>query len=103
MCDDAVRFAASPNAEAGPVALSRREREVGVLAAQGPSDREIAERLFISRRTTENHLARMYEKFGISSMAKFVRRRDGGTAGVCGIGAEGRVPLDRNASGANAG
>jgi DNA-binding CsgD family transcriptional regulator len=46
-------------------ALSRREREVAELAAAGCSSREIGERLFLSPRTVDNHLARAYDKLGI--------------------------------------
>ncbi|HWL42433.1 MAG TPA: AAA family ATPase [Ilumatobacter sp.] len=41
---------------AAPVALTRREREVAALAAEGCSNREIGERLYLSVRTVENHL-----------------------------------------------
>jgi DNA-binding NarL/FixJ family response regulator len=47
--------------------LSQREREVAMLAARGlPSD-EIAERLFLSVRTVDNHLQHVYQKLGIDS------------------------------------
>ncbi|MEV0131815.1 LuxR C-terminal-related transcriptional regulator [Dactylosporangium sp. NPDC050688] len=45
--------------------LTRREREVALLAAQGLSNRDIAERLTVSGRTVENHLARVYLKLGV--------------------------------------
>ena len=77
LCDHDMPMAATQTAAAGPVALTRREREVGALAAQGLGNREISERLFISKRTTENHLARVYEKFGITSRAQLVRLLDG--------------------------
>jgi DNA-binding CsgD family transcriptional regulator len=58
---------------AGPgeslTALSPREREVAGLAAAGMSNRDIAERLFLSPKTVESHLSRSYEKLGISSRA----------------------------------
>lgn len=47
--------------------LSRREREIAVLAARGLDDRTIAERLTLSVRTVGNHLHRAYQKLGISS------------------------------------
>jgi DNA-binding CsgD family transcriptional regulator len=54
-------------AVASPVVLSRREREIGLLAADGLSNVEIAERLYLSRRTVENHLQRVYVKLGVAS------------------------------------
>jgi DNA-binding NarL/FixJ family response regulator len=80
MCDGAMSVASAQSAEAGPIALTRREREIGVLAGQGLGNREIAERLFISKRTTENHVARIYEKFGITSRAELVRLLEGNLA-----------------------
>jgi DNA-binding CsgD family transcriptional regulator len=49
------------------VRLTRREREVAILAGQGLPNREIAERLFLSARTVENHLQHAYEKLGITA------------------------------------
>jgi len=51
----------------GPVPLTNREREVAILAASGLTSRAIAERLFLSARTVDNHLARIYAKLGVSS------------------------------------
>lgn len=50
---------------AGP--LSRREHEVARLAAEGRTNREIAEALVLSERTVENHLYRVFTKLGIAS------------------------------------
>ena len=47
--------------------LSRREREVADLAATGASSREIGERLFLSARTVDNHLTRVFDKLGVRS------------------------------------
>jgi DNA-binding CsgD family transcriptional regulator len=47
--------------------LTRREREIAVLAASGLSSRQIADRLVVSVRTVDNHLQRAYRKLGISS------------------------------------
>jgi DNA-binding CsgD family transcriptional regulator len=58
---------------AGPRAvglLSRRELEVLRLVAEGLSNREIAERLFISPKTAEHHVSRIYAKLGLSSRAE---------------------------------
>jgi DNA-binding CsgD family transcriptional regulator/tetratricopeptide (TPR) repeat protein len=49
-----------------PVPLTRREREVVVLAASGLASKAIADRLFLSVRTVDNHLQRAYTKLGVS-------------------------------------
>ncbi len=46
--------------------LTRREREVALLAAAGHSSPEIARRLVISVRTVDNHLQNAYRKLGIT-------------------------------------
>ncbi|MEU4634599.1 LuxR C-terminal-related transcriptional regulator [Micromonospora chalcea] len=46
--------------------LSDREWEVARLAADGVTSRAIAERLFLSTRTVENHLQRVYSKLGVA-------------------------------------
>ena len=50
--------------------LTRREREVALLAAQGLASKDIAEKLYLSVRTVENHLQRAYEKLGINGRAE---------------------------------
>jgi len=50
---------------AKPDFLTRREREVAVLAARGLSNREIANVFFVSVRTVENQLSRVYTKLGL--------------------------------------
>lgn len=47
--------------------LSAREQEIAELLARGASNREIAEALHISHRTVKNHLARIFEKMGVTS------------------------------------
>ncbi|MFF7277073.1 LuxR C-terminal-related transcriptional regulator [Streptomyces griseorubiginosus] len=47
--------------------LSDREREIAELAASGLRTRQIAERLFLSPRTVETHLSRIYRKLDVSS------------------------------------
>ena len=54
-------------------ALSDREREVVALAAENLTDRQIAERLYLSVRTVNNHLQRVYTKLGISSRSELAR------------------------------
>src|SRR5207253_11134651 len=57
----------------GADSLTKREREVARLAAQGRSAREIAQELFIGERTVETHLANAYGKLGVSSKMELVR------------------------------
>ena len=51
-------------------ALSSREREIALLAAEGCTSREIAERLFLSVRTVDNHLQRAYTKLGVGGRSE---------------------------------
>ena len=53
-----------------PVPLTTREREIATLAADRLSSREIAERLYLSARTVDNHLQRIYSKLGMSGRAQ---------------------------------
>jgi DNA-binding CsgD family transcriptional regulator len=50
--------------------LSRRETEVLRLLGEGLSNREIADRLFISPKTAEHHVSRIYGKLGLKSRAE---------------------------------
>ncbi|WP_231934806.1 helix-turn-helix domain-containing protein [Micromonospora viridifaciens] len=50
--------------------LSEREWEIAQLAADGATSRAIAERLYLSTRTVENHLQRVYSKLGVTSRAE---------------------------------
>jgi predicted ATPase/DNA-binding CsgD family transcriptional regulator len=47
--------------------LTRREREVLALLCQRRTDAEIAEALFISRRTASRHVANLFHKLGVNS------------------------------------
>jgi DNA-binding CsgD family transcriptional regulator len=58
----------------GPASLTAREREVARLAAQLLTAKEIANRLFLSERTVEGHLANVYAKLGVHSKPDFARR-----------------------------
>ncbi|APA98702.1 hypothetical protein NS506_04654 [Nocardia seriolae] len=54
-----------------PLPLSAREREVITLAAQGFTNREIAEKLMLSARTVEGHVYRASAKLGVTGRHEF--------------------------------
>jgi DNA-binding NarL/FixJ family response regulator len=53
--------------------LTRREREVLAVAAEGLTAREIAERLGVRERTVTTHLARIYGKLGVGNRLAALR------------------------------
>ncbi|HEX4287887.1 MAG TPA: response regulator transcription factor [Trebonia sp.] len=59
--------------------LTSREQEIAALVAGGLSNREIADRLFISRRTVDAHVNHIYAKLRISSRVQLtIWERDTG-------------------------
>jgi ATP/maltotriose-dependent transcriptional regulator MalT len=76
-----VRHAGTDATEVPIAGLSNRELEVLELVADGKTNREIAEALFLSVRTVDRHLSRIFEKLGVSSRAaaasQFARARGG--------------------------
>ncbi|MBX7169074.1 MAG: response regulator transcription factor [Pirellulales bacterium] len=73
--DDAnTPFEGSTATGTSPAAkLSLREREVLTLLAQGHTNQEIAERVFLSVKTVETYRARIGEKLGIKTRAEMTR------------------------------
>jgi DNA-binding CsgD family transcriptional regulator len=53
-----------------PDQLTRREREVANLVAEGMTNRQIAEALFISERTAQTHVQHILTKLGFSARAQ---------------------------------
>jgi len=60
------------------VALTPREREVAALVVDGLADREIAQRLYLSRHTVSQHVKRIYRKLGVDSRVALTRLLLGG-------------------------
>ncbi len=59
--------------DAGYVSLTPREQQVMRLLAEGLSPKEIAERLFISAKTVENHRTNITRKLDLHSTMELVR------------------------------
>jgi len=58
---------------AGPRQLTVSERRVAELAAEGRSNPEIAQVLFVTRKTVETHLGHVYHKLGVSGRGQLGR------------------------------
>jgi DNA-binding CsgD family transcriptional regulator len=54
----------------GVESLTPSERRVAELAAEGPTNREIAQALFVTQRTIEVHLTSIYRKLAINSRSQ---------------------------------
>jgi DNA-binding CsgD family transcriptional regulator len=57
-------------AAGGWAQLSPQELQIAQLAAEGFSNREIGEQLYLSHRTVESHLYRLFPKLGVTSRAQ---------------------------------
>lgn len=73
-----------PGVRATKTSLTRREREVLQLLAEGNSNKSVAELLKISIKTAETHRARIMRKLELKSVADLVRYaiREGMVAGT---------------------
>jgi DNA-binding NarL/FixJ family response regulator len=66
----------APRAEQPSTPLSEREREVLSLIASGATNREIAERLFLSPHTVKEHTSSLYKKLKVRNRAEAVQRAE---------------------------
>ncbi|MFJ9522863.1 ATP-binding protein [Kitasatospora sp. NPDC101801] len=64
--------AAPATPAAGLTALTTRERQITEILTTGARTKEIATALFLSPRTVETHLARIYRKLGVTSRLALV-------------------------------
>jgi DNA-binding NarL/FixJ family response regulator len=69
---EATGIVASPQADAPGVQLSRRERQVAVLLAQGLTNRQIGVALAIKERTVEDHVGRLLRKLHLTNRAQAI-------------------------------
>jgi DNA-binding CsgD family transcriptional regulator len=68
-----LRAAGERSAQPAPRALdllAPQELQIALLAAEGLTNREIAQQLYLSHRTVRNHLYRIFPKLGITSRAE---------------------------------
>ncbi|MBC6456402.1 LuxR family transcriptional regulator [Actinomadura sp. HBU206391] len=69
--DEAIAYALGEDGTAarppGPALLTPREREVAELVAEGLSNRKIAERLYVAKRTVDAHVEHIFAKLGFTS------------------------------------
>ncbi|HEX7807740.1 MAG TPA: response regulator transcription factor [Thermoanaerobaculia bacterium] len=54
--------------------LTPREQEILALIAAGHSNREIAEKLFVSENTVKTHSSRVFEKLGVNRRVQAVQK-----------------------------
>ncbi len=64
----------APQGGSRNITLSEREREVAVLVLAGLTHKQIGERLFISAKTVEHHVARMRQRLGSGSRGELFAR-----------------------------
>jgi DNA-binding NarL/FixJ family response regulator len=76
-----VRRAGRDADDAALAGLTRRELEVIELVAAGKTNRDIASELFLSVRTVDRHVARIFEKLGVNSRAAAVSQFERARAG----------------------
>ena len=61
-------------APAGDDALSERERQIADLVAEGRTNKQVAAALFLSEKTIEHNLSRIYAKLGVRSRVELAGR-----------------------------
>lgn len=61
-------------ARLAPLGISKREYEVLTLIAQGLSNREIADKLYVSTHTVKSHSSSLFMKLGVRRRTEAVKR-----------------------------
>jgi DNA-binding NarL/FixJ family response regulator len=65
--EDAAPRRVDDDRQWGPWSLTQRELEVLQLLAEGSTNSEISQRLYISPKTTKNHLAAIFQKLDVTN------------------------------------
>ena len=69
-----VKEVPAPAERLRALGITPREHEVLTLIAQGLSNREIGEKLFVSENTVKTHSSRLFEKLGARRRVQAVQR-----------------------------
>lgn len=64
---------ALPSSEPQSVRLTKREVEVLSLVIEGKSSKEVADQLYVSKRTVDFHLANIYAKLSVKNRVQAFR------------------------------
>lgn len=76
VCDEELRAGSRSGrtAQTGDVVLTDHERRVAELVASGLSNRDVAARLFVTPKTVQYHLTRIYAQLGVRSRSELAAR-----------------------------
>jgi len=74
----AAGTARTGSAGGGLDGLTDREREIAALVAEGKSNKQVAAAVFLSEKTVEHHLSRIFAKVGVRSRVELTRVIAGG-------------------------